>query len=360
MPSGKRPKVWHIYEFEQRFELKEDVRACRKGPLLYCKEAVSNSDDDAKDYVLQLTALRRYDNHLELHGAFVALRNQAADRSRAYRGYLLNGRREPARLVDITDWLCVPTPKARQILKRLETVGLLERIELPEFDLSKNEDPAKKTSKSESPEKSGKIRSPSRREGKGNGKGKGKQKEKTNGKAKLAEAEAQGETETKAKAQGPTPSQVATARAPATTPPSLPTEADARGASRSYQTERPPGSDMAAELQLIERRLQGLPAEPPPDESRYSDRAKLFASEIYVALGLNYGRRMEARELGCFASRWTDAEEAGLPPPVADRLWDHAVQAAGKLRKRRKLKKPGGMFCRVWTALLTKATASTL
>ncbi len=181
MPSGKRPKVWHIYEFADRFELSEDTRACRKGPLLFCREAVSNNDDDAKDYCLQLLALRRYDNHLELHGAFIALRNQAADRSRAYRGYLLNGKRAPAQIVDICDWLSVKTPEARKILKRLEAVGLIERVEMPEFDLSVNEKPGK----SESPEKSGEVQSPLKREGNGNGKGKGKEKKKNGKVAKI-------------------------------------------------------------------------------------------------------------------------------------------------------------------------------
>ena len=72
---------------------------------------------------------------------------------------------------------------------------------------------------------------------------------------------------------------------------------------------------MAAELADIERRLRGSPSE--PFDGRYSDRANLFAAEIYLALGLHYGRTMAAREHGCFAARWTEAESAGLPPPMA-------------------------------------------
>ena len=120
--------------------------------------------------------------------------------------------------------------------------------------------------------------------------------------------------------------------------------------------EGPAGSDLAA----MERRLRGMEPEPPPSDEKYSDRAKLFAAEIYVALGMRYGPRMEARELGCFASRWTEAELAALPPPMEARLWDHAVRDAAKLRKRRKLHRPGAMFCDIWTALLSKAKAGTL
>ena len=53
----------------------------------------------------------------------------------------------------------------------------------------------------------------------------------------------------------------------------------------------------------------------------------------------------------------TKAERAGLPPPVAAKLWDEALTQAGKLRKKRKLKKPGAMFCRIWDSLLAKAGA---
>jgi len=146
---------------------------------------------------------------------------------------------------------------------------------------------------------------------------------------------------------------------PTPTPPLLPTEADAQGVRRSDVTEGLLGSEVMTRMATLDRQLRGL--DPlPPAVSQYSDRANLFASEMYLALGLQYGRTMAARERGCFAARWTEAERAGLPPPMADRLWEHAVQAATKLRKRRTLKKPGGMFCRIWAALLAKAKAGTL
>lgn len=395
MPGGKRPKVWHIYEFERRFELKEDVRACRKGPLLYCKEAVSNNDDNAKDYCLQLTALRRYDNHLELHGAFVALRNQAADRSRAYRGYLLNGKRAPAQTVDICDWLGVKTPEARKILKRLEAVGLIEHITLPEFDLSKNEEPEKKASKSGSPEKSGEIQSPSRRKGKGNGKCKetarvtanvngSKPEEKTNGKASQSNAEAKGkpqgqaeakgqteakgQAEAKGKPQGPAQGHRGTALPPTTTPPLsptptstpiMPTEADARGPVGAAAPKAPWRSDMETDLTRIGQVLTGTPPDD-DDEQHYSEQAKLFGATIYTSLGLGYGRVQEARELGTFKSCWKKAEEANLPPPVATELWDQAIAKAMKLRKKRSAKKPGAVFCNIWGGLFARAVAGSL
>lgn len=110
----------------------------------------------------------------------------------------------------------------------------------------------------------------------------------------------------------------------------------------------------------MKRRLHGLDPQPPPEISSYSDRANLCASEIYLALGLNYGRTMEARERGCLAARWSEVERAKLPPPMADSLWDEAVRAAEKLRKRRPVKKPGAMFCRIWAALLAKAKVGAL
>jgi len=374
MKDARRPKVWHIYEFEHRFELAEDARVCRKGSLLYCREAVSNSDDAAKDYRLQLAALHRYGNHLELHGAFIALRNQHADRSRAYRGYLLNGRRQPAQIADVCDWLALKAPEARKILKRLEAVGLIERVELPEFDLSKNEKPGE----TGSPEKSGKVQSPLKREGNGNGKGKRKGKKNGNGKdnskpkPKASEtagpmsspaqtpnggSECQGQPPGPDQVQGIAPSERETAASPTAAPPSMPTmptKADARGPVGAVAPKAPWRSQIGDELDRIGRVLAGT--EPPVDR-RYSDRAQEFAALIYQALGLAYGRVMRARELGTFAACWTKAERAGLPPPVAAKLWDEALTQAGKLRKKRKLKKPGAMFCRIWDSLLAKAGA---
>ncbi len=367
---SKRSKIWHIYEFDQRFELAEDTRVCRKGPLLYCREAVSNSDDSTKDYRLQLLALRRYENHLELYGAFIALRNQAADRSRAYRGYLLNGRRQPAAIGDICDWLGVRPQEVRKILKQLQAVGLIERVELPQFDVSKNERPGE----TGSPEKSGKVQSPLKREGNGNGKGKEKKKNNGNGKDNRkpkttatempkGQAERQGQDLGTSKDQGGPPSKRETTASPTTTPPfvsmplpSMPTEADARGPVGAPAPKAPWRSDLESDLDRIGQVLLGTgPPAPEGFEQRYSDRAKEFAARIYEDLGLAYGRTMMARELGTFAACWTRAERAGLPPPIAATLWDEAVTQAGKLRKKRRLKKPGAMFCRVWDGLLAKA-----
>ena len=115
---------------------------------------------------------------------------------------------------------------------------------------------------------------------------------------------------------------------------------------------------MDGELDRIVRVLRGTePPEPEGFEQRYSDRAKEFAVTIYRALGLAYGRVMMARELGTFAACWTKAELTGLPPPVATELWAEALTQASKLRKKRKLKKPGAMFCRIWDSLLAKAGA---
>ena len=378
----KPPLGWHIYEFADRFELSEDSRLCRKGPLLFCREAVSPTDDGAKDYCLQLEALHRYDNHLELHGAFIALRNQAADRSRAYRGYLLNGKRRPATIADIADWLRVPTARCRAILKRLEAVGLIERVPLPAFDLSLNEKP----SKSEIPGNSGEERRPysndkKERKGKGNSKatanGNGKARgKKTNGRVKPAEpkAEAQGQDHQAGQAKGEGVVQEQTTRTPTTTPPkpSMPTVVDQGGPVGPSGPNPPPASltapgrpatpqghcradpsAMSDALAEIERHLRGQP--PPADGGRYSDRAETFAGEIYLALGLNYGRLQAARERGCFAARWTEAETAGLAPSAADRLWNHALEKAKELAKKKRVKKPGSMFCTLWPIMLSQA-----
>ena len=246
--------------------------------------------------------------------------------------------------------------RLRYALDALAEVCLIERVDLPDFEaLRDTEEDVENVSKD-----SKEVSRPYEKD-KGKGKetasGNGlREKRKKNGKKKqgAGQASAKGKASRlpEATAEPPSP--------PTATPPLLPTEADAQGVSRSDMTEHPLRSDMSVCLASLEQRLRGARREPPREAARYSDKANLFAAEIYLALGLNYGRTMAAREHGCFAARWTEVELASLPPPMAECLWDHAVRAANKLGKRRRLKKPGGMFCRIWSVLLAQAKAGAL
>lgn len=351
-------KVWHIFRFKERYELDSYER---KNGLEFTREFVAaggSKSNDSGPYLRQLEQLHSVagDAYYEVYGIFISLRRMTAVLERPYRGYLLDADLSPLSYKAMARELRLETKQLRRTLEALKEVHLIEHIEMPDLAaLDAVEDQDESVSKRSEGVSSPCRKSKGKRKRTANGNGI-KENRRRNGKKE----ERQGQAGSGHKTSQPPEVQARPPSTPATTPPSLPTEADAQGADRSKATEGLLGSDMAAHLATLDRRLRGLDPQPPPEISRYSDRANLFASEIYLALGLNYGRTMAAREHGCFAARWTEAEQAGLPPPMADRLWDHAVRTANKLHKRRAIKKPGGMFCRIWEALLAKAKAGTL
>jgi len=136
---------WHVFRFHERFELADDQRFCRKGPLIYSRDYVSAADDESATYLQQLDALSRRQNGLELEGAWSRIRRAASSRSRAYRGWLLTATNCPMSAADIgrTVLFCDPR-RATRILKTLVEVGLVEQARCPTFDLSQNEAPTVK------------------------------------------------------------------------------------------------------------------------------------------------------------------------------------------------------------------------
>lgn len=136
--APKKPrakKVWQIYRFEQRFEPSKDVQVYRESPLAYTRDFVgSGSDDESIGYQQQMDMLGNKSNHLMLRGAFGELKQIAANRSRSYRGYLLDEKLEPATNRKLADLLGVACKEMTAILKQLHAVGLIEQVEFPEFD----------------------------------------------------------------------------------------------------------------------------------------------------------------------------------------------------------------------------------
>lgn len=138
-------KVWHVFRFRERFELADDQRFCRKGPIIYARDYVTPADDESCLYLEQIATLRRERDGLELEGAWSRLRAMASRRSRAYRGFLLNERFEPATTSELARTVLYVTPKrAEKILRTLEAIGLIERLDVPDWDLTLNDIPKKK------------------------------------------------------------------------------------------------------------------------------------------------------------------------------------------------------------------------
>jgi hypothetical protein len=104
--NHRKLKIWHIYHFAERFELSGDVRYSPKKPLIYTKSYVgSGTDNESISYGHQLNAIRTSPNRVHLRSAFEELKEVAANRSRAYRGFLLDERLKPASIQRIAKWI---------------------------------------------------------------------------------------------------------------------------------------------------------------------------------------------------------------------------------------------------------------
>lgn len=381
--KNKASKVWYVSRFRQRYELSEDVRYDRKSPLLYTKDFVgSGSDDESCAYWRQLMALRSKPNWLILRGAFAELKNMAGNTSKTYRGYLLNSNFEPASEKEIGRWVGVDEKQAAQIIADLEDVGLLERVDLPDFDgdgdeqkkpKKKNKPPSKRarasTGSSKRARKStgttGRARKPLKKKANANAKTNAKAKkkpndnidtdnpntEKNNNRQKSGRVNSNAlEGKRKRKTKSATTDCRQAAVAPATTPPFMPQASDARGSRVIQLAQAPSGSvqNTRAEPQQIGEVIKEM-------EHRYDVDAQHFARKIYQALRLPWhiDSPDAARQLGSFASVLHKSKKRNLSQSSIEELWNQAHLEAGRIAKRKdKNRNPGAIWCKVFKRLL--------
>lgn len=347
--APKPKKVWRIFRFEPRYEMPEDMRKCRVTALEFTRDFVGDAGgDEAVGYQHQFSMLSNGDGaeFSKHYGVYRQLVNMAAKRSRAYRGYLIDAKNQPLSNGQLGKLLNYTTNEMRKILRRLASVDLLERVDLPEFDLSANKLPPSKygnDTKKKSGEKQGgrKRAENSARERTPLNNGKNEKKKGSNylngndkslkginnGKLSIGNSNA-------LKGQG----KGQTTTSPTTAPPFVPSESDAGGSVIPFHG--PPGS--------ANHNRSGL---------YYNPDAKEFGGIIYIALKLPWdpvsanGRR----ELGCFATAWQKAQSSGLSPQSLDSLWKKAIDIAHKITKKQpKYPNPS----RVWRGLFNKLLAS--
>ncbi len=373
--ARRTAKVWHIFRFQERFELPDDARYCRKSPLLYTRDYVgSGNDDESISYHQQICILRSRPNRLELRGVFAELREIAANRSRAYRGYLLDEKLQPASDKKVSQWLDLDIAKTKKILHDLTEIGLLERVELPDFDPSDNESPAE----NEDPDKAKRQREGGRnrcgRKGKtarsrsipGSsvrtrndprsltrvtkkeehevqsssriGKSGNKRSKKKSGKAASAAPmhtptrESQSHPKLKihhignvteiidteaqlvAADNGKAPVSPTTAP-PTSTDPTIPTNPDAKqGAQNCLNASSGPAASVSSPEMLYD--------------------AKAFAAAVYEELRLSVYPKPAADELACFATAWRDALDTRLSSSALRDLWNKSIREARKLGRK--------------------------
>ena len=342
-------KVWRIFRFKERYEMPEDMRKCLMSALEFTRDFVGDAGgDEAVGYQNQFKLLANGDG-LEFglyYGIYRQLVNMAAKRSRAYRGYLLDARNQPLNEGQIGKLLKIKTKEIKKILQKLASVDLLEKVDLPEFDLSKNKMPvrksddknAKKPSKKTGGRK-GAENSARKRMSLKNGKnvkkkhskylkGNDKFKKEINNDKRIRHNSNMLKGQAKDR----------TTTTPTTTPPFVPSESDAGGSVIPFHG--PPGS-----------------ANHNRSGTYYEPDAKEFAGIIYIALKLPWlpVSAKGKRDLGCFAKAWQKAQSSGISPQSLDSLWKRAIDVAHKIAKKRpKYPNPA----RVWRGLFNKLLAS--
>jgi len=343
---------------------------CRKSGLQYTRDFVSAAGgDEAVGYLNQFKLLDNGDG-LELvmlKGLYRDLVNMAAQHSKAKRGYLIDADDQPLTDVQIGKLLNIKGPTMRKLLRRYAVVKLLEKADMPQFDMSINEmPPRKKDDQRRSPENSGKKQAPLKKRQNGkrqNGKNENERKkvnqqkatngltavnakEKKNDKAHRHYANAQGEIRSKGQAKDEPPS------APTTTPP-LPSEpqvSDALGGSHVIPFTTPQTS-----LKPASGRHRPAMA---TVAGGYDRNDEVFGTLVYEALGLRWDTNSPEgrREICSFASKWAQARAslARLPPEGIDELGVRLIKEARKIGRRGKRnKRPGAVWCTVADKLVT-------
>lgn len=134
-PASRVPKVWHIFHFGERYELPEDMRACRKGPLQFLRLFVTGANDNESHISMEQWAmLDLEDDTLILEAVFIRLQKHAARRSRKYRGYLLNEMYLPMTTAQISRVVKLDVSETAAAIKVLAKYNLIERVAMPDFD----------------------------------------------------------------------------------------------------------------------------------------------------------------------------------------------------------------------------------
>jgi hypothetical protein len=355
-------KVWRIFHFQQRYELPDDMRACRQSGLQYTKRFVGVAGgDEAVGYQSQFGMLQNGDGleSCTLEGIYGRLVTMAAQHSRAKRGYLLDADDKPLSYVQIGKLLNINARTMSKYMRLFESVKLIEKVEMPEFDMRLNEPPPRKNSDLRTtPEKSGKNRAPlkKRQNGKREKEKVNKQRathgltavegeENNNGNSANHQANAQERAGPQGKAEGEPPS------TPSTAPPlpSGPHVSDDLGDSKVIrftdpQTSLEPNTGR-------QRRPSGTSA---VDYDKYDEQ---IGTKVYVALGftLDVQSGNARREICSFASKWHQARVAlaRLPPPVLDELARRVIAEARKIGRRRGNRNKAAVWCTVVDKLVT-------
>ena len=146
-----RKKVWHITDFRELFELSDDLRKNRPGPLTYTKSFVTltagSKEHDIKHFERIEELKTRQERHL-LRSVFEDIKNWAGKKTLRHRGYLITTAEQPANYEYIASQVKMDVDELKRAMPILEEIGLIERVSMSVFQGNQPTKKAKKKSKS--------------------------------------------------------------------------------------------------------------------------------------------------------------------------------------------------------------------
>ena len=134
--TKKEPLVWRFIEYDARWgDGSPVVGELKVKQPQYLKLYLNGWDGPGGEVLRAMEVLNQYDNAVWLEGALWRLLRYSTNTSPQYRGYLLNGRKEPATASDIGRIVRVDGrgshSQARAFLLKLSRAGFLERVPWP-------------------------------------------------------------------------------------------------------------------------------------------------------------------------------------------------------------------------------------
>lgn len=349
-------KVWRITDWEAIYELTDDVRKKRPGPLTYTKSQVTISGlskaEEVRHYEMMKELKARPERHL-LRSILQDLTNWTGAKHFGPRGFLITTDGKSARYDYIAAQLeHLDVDELKKAMRILSEIGLIERVTLNGELIS--------GPKRIGPDESGRKHKPLKKDKRTSGSKKKSpnrtKAKKSSGNDKSLRAKDKRQTANSHKSnvlKGQTEYQTTTP--PTTTPPFMPKASDAEGSLIKFTA--PPGSvkHNRSGPQKLGDIIAGM-------EHRYHQDAKEFGYEIYRALKLRWeptspqGRR----ELGCFASMWMKAKRTNISSQALNELRDRAIHEAQKLgRKRQKRGNISAIWCTIFNRILDSKCSKT-
>ena len=370
--SDSSRKVWHFVRYQERFGVKTK-KSEQPGPPQFLAYVVNAWTGPRGEVQQAMQLIRREKDFVLLLGGMYELLSWASNTEERFQGYLLSTDRRAATERTMAGWLGVKSRDIGRILKVLTAVGVLERLDLPDFgDSPEKKSPGRARARARTTKRAARTTAPPARKRAPRKKNQTladpagaienadfvdqdgdplKRKEKCKckleleGKEKITSRQERdhrscartiSESESPDQAEGTTPRLAQSEPPPTTTPvmptPTMPTTADAGGPRLKLVHSAPqaslPSTRGYSGPQWLAMLLQ-------QNNGRYSRRAVEMAARILDALAYKPPNPSEmAREVGCFAKAYQQVLDAGHPDHAMTWFDAELLKRAARIRKR--------------------------